>query len=198
MEDNRSQGGRIGIFGGTFDPPHMAHLRMAKLLCDFASLEKVLWIPTRKPPHKSDRVVTPASVRLKMVKEVVSGMEGHDACDIEILRSGYSYTIDTLRALKKLYPGKDLVLIMGSDQFCELSEWKESESLTDLVEICVLPRKGATVSSSPADNSVLAPFEELDISSSEIRNKIQQNLSFKHLVCKSVAKIIEEEGLYQS
>ena len=179
MEDNRNQGGRIGVFGGTFDPPHMAHLRMAKLLRDFASLEKVLWIPTRKSPHKSDRVVTPASVRLKMVKEVVSGIKGHDVCDIEILRSGYSYTIDTLRALKKLYPGKDLVLIMGSDQFCELSEWKESESLTDLVEICVLPRKGATVSSSLADNLVLAPFEELDISSSEIRNKIQHNLSFE-------------------
>ena len=66
------------------------------------------------------------------------------------------------------------------------------------MEICVLPRKGATVSSSLADNLVLAPFEELDISSSEIRNKIQQNLSVEHLVCKSVAKIIEEEGLYQN
>ena len=203
MEENSSCRSRFGIFGGTFDPPHVAHVRMAKAIRDLACLERVLWIPTARSPHKLDGTIAPASTRLRMVGRAISGLEGHEVSDIEIRRGGYSYTIDTLRALKRGYPEKDLVLIMGSDQFCELSDWHEVENLIELVEICVLPRKSAIV---PPPNIpfqerikwMLAPVQESGVSSSEIRERIQQGLSFDHLVCESVGKIIREEGLYQN
>tara|TARA_B100000586_G_C20017999_1_gene387738 strand:+ start:270 stop:881 length:612 start_codon:yes stop_codon:yes gene_type:complete len=203
MGENNGEGGRIGVFGGTFDPPHIAHIQIAQFLFDFACLKKVLWIPTFKSPHKSDREVAPADIRLKMVKAAISGLIGHEACDIEILRGGYSYTVDTLRSLKKIYTDENFLLMMGSDQFCKLPEWNQSESLRELVEICVFPRKGGIVSNEFASSTLgidcmIAPFQELDISSSEIRKKVRKDLPFIHLVPESVGAIILQEGLYQS
>ena len=123
--------------------------------------------------------------------------------NMEILRGGYSYTVETLRVLKEAHPQKDLLLIMGSDQFHSLSEWREAKSLAGLAQICVLPRRGNVVlSQSPPSNAsvdwMLAPFEEVDVSSSEIRKKVQQNLPYSHLVSESVREIIVRESLYQT
>jgi nicotinate-nucleotide adenylyltransferase len=203
MEVNSSSSGRIGVFGGTFDPPHLAHVQVARFLLDFGKLEKVLWIPTSKPPHKAESEVTPASIRLRMVSATIKGMIGHDVSDMEILRGGYSYTVETLRVLKEAHPQKDLLLIMGSDQFHSLSKWREAKSLAGLAQVCVLPRRGHVGFSQASPSNVsfdwtLAPFEEIDVSSSEIRKKVQQNLSYSHLVSESVREIIVGESLYQT
>lgn len=203
MGENSTNRSRIGVFGGTFDPPHMAHTRIAQFLLDFGRLERVLWVPAATPPHKSDCGITPANIRLRMVSAAIKGMTGQEVSDIEILRGGHSYTVDTLRALKQIYPEKDLLLIMGSDQFRSLHEWREVESLVGLAEICVLQRRGdididECLSSSVDGDWMLAPLGQVDVSSSEIRKKIQQDLPYRHLVSESVGEIIEEEGLYQT
>jgi nicotinate-nucleotide adenylyltransferase len=203
MGENSTNRSRIGVFGGTFDPPHMAHTRIAQFLLDFGRLERVLWVPAATPPHKSDCGITPANIRLRMVSAAIKGMTGQEVSDIEILRGGHSYTVDTLRALKQIYPEKDLLLIMGSDQFRSLHEWREVESLVGLAEICVLQRRGdinidECLSSSVDVDWMLAPLGQVDVSSSEIRKKIQQDLPYRHLVSESVGEIIEEEGLYQT
>ena len=203
MGENSTNRSRIGVFGGTFDPPHMAHTRIAQFLLDFGRLESVLWVPAATPPHKSDCGITPANIRLRMVSAAIKGMTGQEVSDIEILRGGHSYTVDTLRALKQIYPEKDLLLIMGSDQFRSLHEWREVESLVGLAEICVLQRRGdididECLSSSVDVDWMLAPLGQVDVSSSEIRKKIQQDLPYRHLVSESVGEIIEEEGLYQT
>ena len=203
MGENSTNRSRIGVFGGTFDPPHMAHTRIAQFLLDFGRLERVLWVPAATPPHKSDCGIPPANIRLRMVSAAIKGMTGQEVSDIEILRGGHSYTVDTLRALKQIYPEKDLLLIMGSDQFRSLHEWREVESLVGLAEICVLQRRGdididECLSSSVDVDWMLAPLGQVDVSSSEIRKKIQQDLPYRHLVSESVGEIIEEEGLYQT
>ncbi|HIF37913.1 MAG TPA: nicotinate (nicotinamide) nucleotide adenylyltransferase [Gemmatimonadetes bacterium] len=203
MGESSTNRSRIGVFGGTFDPPHVAHVQIAQFLLDFGRLESVLWIPAATPPHKSDYGITPANIRLRMVSAAIKGITGQEVSDIEILRGGYSYTVETLRALKQIYPEKDLLLIMGSDQFLSLYKWREVESLTGLAEICVLPRRGDTDLSERLPSKVcvdwmLAPFGEVDVSSSEIRKNIQQDLPYRHLVSRSVREIIVEEGLYQT
>ena len=116
---------RLGVFGGTFDPPHIGHLTVTKQLLETKSLDEIIWVPVSHPPHKLSNDITPPGLRLEMVKAATEGFDGHMVSDIEIVRGGPSYTVDTLRNLCLEYPEADLLLILGADQFSEFSKWKD-------------------------------------------------------------------------
>jgi nicotinate-nucleotide adenylyltransferase len=112
---------RLGVYGGTFDPPHLGHLVAASDACDALRLDRVLWVPAARHPLKEGRVRTPAALRLEMVRAAIAGDPRFEADDLELRREGPSYTVDTLRALSAARPGAALFLLAGADLLAELT-----------------------------------------------------------------------------
>ena len=200
MEPKGERPRRLGVFGGTFDPPHIGHLAVGRQLVEKDGLDEVMWIPARIPPHKRRRRIAPAGLRLEMVRAATDGVEGQVVSDLELAREGPSYTVDTLRALRSEYPDLDPVLILGADQFAELSTWREPEEVARLARLWVLEREGE----SPRDVDpgvdvewTSAQVSRVDVSSSEIRRRIREGEPFRHLVPEGVVEVIEREGLYR-
>lgn len=191
----------LGVFGGTFDPPHVGHVSVARGLLESEAFDELLWIPARVPPHKPDRVVTAAGIRLEMVRAATDGIEGLLVSDVELRREGPSYTVDTLRALRIAHPEAEPVLILGTDQFAELSTWKEPEALAGLARLCVLPREGTDPSEVDPGVEVewsRACVPRVDVSSSDIRRRVREGRPYRDLVPDGVARIIDREGLYRA
>ncbi len=198
MEPKGEHPRRLGVFGGTFDPPHIGHLAVARQLVETDDLDEVVWMPARIPPHKPHRRIAPTGLRLEMVRAATDGVEGQVVSDLELAREGPSYTVDTLRALVSEYPEVDPVLILGADQFAGLSTWREPEEVARLARLWVLEREGEN----PRDVDLgvdwtSAHVSRVDVSSSEIRRYIQEGEPFRHLVPEGVAEVIEREGLYR-
>ncbi|HEY4485571.1 MAG TPA: nicotinate-nucleotide adenylyltransferase [Nitrospiria bacterium] len=134
---------KIGIFGGTFDPVHNGHLAIAEEVRSALNLDRVLLIPSYRPPHKS-KEVTPALHRLAMVRLAVEGHPGLEASDLEVVRRGKSYTIDTVRELEGRYPPQTpLHLIMGLDALLEFSSWREPKDLAERCDLVAVFRPGS-------------------------------------------------------
>lgn len=135
---------RIGLFGGTFDPVHFGHLRAALEVQEGFGLTRVFLIPAAVPPHKAREGVAPAADRLQMIAAAVAGEPGLAASDVEIRRTGPSYTIDTVRYFnRELAGGAEIVLIVGLDAFLEIDTWKAFRELLALVSVIVISRPGA-------------------------------------------------------
>ena len=115
---------RTGIFGGTFNPIHLAHLRIAEEAREACGLDRVLFLPAALPPHKQSATDTPFKHRLAMVAAAVADHPGFIASDLEAQRTGASYSVDTLEALQQLYPDDSLYFIIGLDSFCDIASWK--------------------------------------------------------------------------
>jgi nicotinate-nucleotide adenylyltransferase len=191
---------RIGVFGGTFNPPHLGHLIVAESAKEALSLDTVLFIPCASPPHKSSRSLVDAECRFEMVKLAISGNSSFQASDIEIQRGGRSYTIDTLRALTALYPKAQFYLLIGIDNLLELHTWREPEEIFGLAEVVAVNRPGFT----PADvrkdylrRVTSLRYPNIDISSSEIRRKAKMGKSIKYLVPSAVESYILKHGAYR-
>ena len=190
---------RLGVFGGTFDPPHVGHVSLTRELQESEAFDEILWIPAGVPPHKPASPLTSPELRLQMVRAAIEGCAHHSVSDIELLREGPSYTVDTLRALRSEYPQATPVLIMGSDQFAELMEWHEAKEVVQLADVCVLPRDGVELATVLPRLDVVwraADVAPVDVSSSEIRRRVREGRPYRHLVPEAVAEIIEREGLY--
>ena len=190
---------RLGVFGGTFDPPHVGHVAIARELQESGALDEILWIPARFPPHKPVNPLTSAERRIEMVRAATHGVALQSVSDIELLREGPSYTVDTLRALRSERPEATPVLIMGADQFVELAGWHEAEEVVRLADVCVLPRGGVELTSAlPRLNVVwsAAHVPPVDVSSSGVRKRVREGRPYRHLVPEGVAEIIERESLY--
>ena len=190
---------RLGVFGGTFDPPHVGHVSLTRELQESEAFDEILWIPAGVPPHKPASPLTSPELRLQMVCAAIDGCAHQSVSDIELLREGPSYTVDTLRALRSVYPKSTPVLIMGSDQFAELAGWHEAEEVVQLAEVCVLPRGGVELASVQPRLSVIwcaADITPIDVSASGIRKRVREGRPYRHLVPEAVAEIIEREGLY--
>ncbi len=200
MEPKGERPRRLGVFGGTFDPPHIGHLTVARQLVDKDDLDEVVWIPARIPPHKRHRRIAPAGLRVEMGRAATDGVEGQVVSDLELAREGPSYTVETLRALRSEYPDVDPVLILGADQFAELSTWREPEEVARLARLWVLEREGETPRDVDPGVDVewtSAQVSGVDVSSSEIRRRIGEGEPFRHLVPEGVFEVIEREGLYR-
>jgi nicotinate-nucleotide adenylyltransferase len=137
---------RVGILGGTFDPVHLGHLRMAECLREMFSLDRFLFIPAATPPHKPERRITPGKIRLAMIAAAVSDHAAFEACDLELARGGLSYSVETLEeALRARFgPEGKLHVAMGGDQFAESETWKEWRRIFTLANVVVATRPGET------------------------------------------------------
>ncbi|MBN1879412.1 nicotinate-nucleotide adenylyltransferase [bacterium] len=133
---------RIGICGGTFDPIHTGHLLVGQEAGERLSLDKVIYIPAKIPPHKLDARITHAEQRLKMIRLAIRGNALFDVDDLEVMRAGPSFTIETLEYLTDRYPGSDLFFLMGQDTFIEIETWHRYADLFDLCRIVVVTRPG--------------------------------------------------------
>jgi nicotinate-nucleotide adenylyltransferase len=190
---------RIGLFGGTFDPPHVAHLALARAALDALQLDQVRWIPAGQPWQKTRRV-TPAAQREAMVRLAIEGEPRFVLDRVEIEREGPSYTLDTVRAFAAAQPGAQWFLIIGADQYAGLHTWRDWQTLLGLVTLAVANRPGPMP---PVDPEVLrfphrvVPLPMLDISATEIRERVARGLSVASMVPPAVARYIDLHQLYR-
>ena len=197
---SKLQESRIGLFGGTFDPPHLGHLAAALAARDQLELDSVLFVVANDPWQKTEAgiEVTSAKHRLEMVKVAVSDFEGLQADDSEITRGGLTYTSTTLQEMKILYPNSELFLLVGGDVATELDTWKDTDLIRDNTTLVVVDRPGYLGAEPPADwkfKKVTA--ETPDIAGTEIRFRSRKGVEVKTMVSESVKAYIDEHGLYE-
>jgi nicotinate-nucleotide adenylyltransferase len=188
---------RIGILGGTFDPPHVGHLVMASEACEALGLERLLWIPSAEHPFKRGRVRTPAETRLALVRAAIQGDPRFEACDLELRREGPSYTVDTLRELTSLHPGAELVLLVGADVVREMPDWREPHEVARLARVAAITREGEGLPEGHSLPALPVPVTRVDVSASEIRRRVAAGQTIRYLVPEPVRALIEAAGLYR-
>ena len=191
---------RIGLFGGTFDPPHLGHLAAALAAYDQLELDLVLFVVANDPWQKTEAgiEVTPAQHRLEMVKVALSDFDGLRADDSEINRGGLTYTSITLQEMKVVFPNSDLFLLVGGDVAAELDTWKDTDLIRDNTTLVVVDRPGYLGAEPPAGwkfKRVIA--ETPDIAGTEIRFRSRRGVEVKTMVSESVKSYIDEHGLYE-
>ena len=187
---------KIGILGGTFNPIHIGHLILAEETREKIGLEKVIFMPAFLPPHKDNSDIAGAVHRLAMVELATSGNNNFAVSDLEIKRDGRSYTIDTIKELKVIYPQDDLYFIIGSDLLEYLDGWKDLNEILKLVKFIVATRPGYPLEKIPSHIATI-PIRAVDISGFEIRKAIKENKSFRYLVADAVYDYINKKGLYR-
>ena len=196
----------VGILGGTFNPPHVAHLVCASEARAQLRLDRVMLVPTGIPPHKKMDVEPGARHRLEMCRRAV-GRHGAwlEVSDIEINRPGPSYTVDTLNEIHASRPGDELTFIVGGDMAWSLPTWHEPETILGLASLAVAERAGARREEVRARLAGMAGSERisyidvprLDVSSSALRRRVRDGQQIDFLVPDAVADYIEQEGLYR-
>lgn len=194
---------RLGVFGGAFDPPHLAHRALAETALAQLQLDELRVLPTGQAWHKA-RPLTPAEHRLSMSRLAFEGLHGVTLDDREIRRAGPSYTLDTLRELHAEHPDAELYLVMGKDQADVLPTWRHWEEIVRLAIICVADRDGLTGQETRfvPPPEMAGRFRKLhmptmDISATGIRARVASHQGIEPLVSPAVARYIEENHLYQ-
>jgi len=187
---------KLGILGGTFDPPHLGHLILAQSARQELDLAKIIFLPAAKQPHKQNKPVTPAELRFRMVNIAITGDERLEASDIEIQRHGLSYMSDTIETLRREFPESELVLIIGGDNIPELETWKNPEVIFARAVVAAALRPPAEISGRFKDKIRLFEMPRIDISSSLIRALVKNGRSIKYFVPDGVEKFIYENRLY--
>jgi nicotinate-nucleotide adenylyltransferase len=187
---------KIGILGGTFNPIHIGHLILAEEVREKLFLDKIIFMPAYLPPHKNNSHIIEAGHRYAMIQAAIKENPFFSVSDIEIKRQGRSYTIDTLRQLKKLYPEDELYFITGSDLLKYLDDWKDLSEIISMVKFVVATRPGYALEKIPSYIATVA-IRAVDISAFEIRDAIKDNKSFRYLVPESVFTYITKNNLYR-
>ena len=187
---------KIGILGGTFNPIHYGHLILGEQVLGQLKLDCVIYVPSFLPPHKSNKGVIAACHRLKMIQLACAHNRNFCVSDIEIKRKGKSYTVDTLRQIKRKYPGAELYFLCGSDLVSELPMWKNLDEIFKLAKFVLAKRPGfgKRLTGKPFLKIHVA---QVDISSSLIRDLIEQRRSIRYLTPDAVVQYIEKHQLYR-
>jgi nicotinate-nucleotide adenylyltransferase len=197
---------RVGILGGTFNPPHLAHLLCASEAASQLRLDRVLLTPVAQAPHKEAPYDPGPQERLELCRLAVAGDERFEVCDLEVRRGGSSFTVDTLRELHAQTPEDDLTFIVGGDTALGLPSWREPEAVLGLATLAVAERSGAgrgdvaerlRASFPDAAPPVFFDMPRLDISSSQIRRHVAEGRSIRYLVPDPVAERIARGRLYR-
>lgn len=190
---------KVGLFGGTFDPPHIGHLIVAHDAMHALRLDRIVFVPAASPPHKPAAEVTSAEHRVRMLELAVAGNVRFGIDRIELDRPGPSYTVDTLKALHARDAGVEWTLLVGADQFDEFATWRSPDEIRRLARIAVLSRAGTTGTAttagvSPADRQV--DVTRIDISSTALRERVASGRPVRYLVPDDVASYMIEHRLY--
>ena len=189
----------IGLFGGSFNPPHTGHQIVAEAVRDQFGLDAIWWIPNATPPHKSDSSLASAEHRRAMTERAIAGHPHFALCDVELERDGVSYMVDTIRILQQNHPDRTFSLLIGSDSLDQFGTWHCPDEIADRVSLIVYKRPGGRreVADPQYANAVrYAAAPMLEISSTEIRARCQAQRSIRYLVPDAVRTYIEAHRLY--
>ena len=188
---------KVGIFGGTFDPIHLGHLITAQSVKEIRNLDKIIFIPAYISPHKTDAKPSSPEDRLNMIKIAVDGIPFFDCSDIEVNKGGISYTVDTLKELKKYYD--KIEFIIGYDNIFTFHTWKEPDEIFKLADVIVLKRK----SSHPPQfedkyfrQAIFVQTRGIEISATDIRERVKSGMPINFLVPPKVMEYIYNHKLY--
>lgn len=195
---------RIGVFGGTFNPPHLGHMLCAQAAVEQLGLDRLLFVPTAAPPHKEIADDPGAEVRATLVEAAVAGDARFAVSRLELLRDGPSYTVDTLRDLRAEDPERELTLIIGGDMALSFHTWREPESIVKLARLGVVEREEIDDDTIRRALSGLGGAQvdyfsmiRCDISSTLVRTRAAAGASLRYLVPEAVAALIESRQLYR-
>ena len=188
----------VGLFGGTFDPPHVGHIVAAAAVRYELGCERVDLVVANDPWQKRDvRSVTSSEIRLEMTRAAVTGAAALRVSDEEIGRGGPSYTIDTVRRRLAVDPDEELVVVVGADAAAGLDTWHEATELATLVRIAVVARENVAVAAPSRWNVTAVPMTRLDVSSSDIRARVAAGRPISGLVAPATEALIGTHGLYR-
>ncbi len=189
---------RIGVFGGTFDPPHVGHLVTAVNVRHVLSLDWLYLMVANLPWQKvGQRRITPADDRLAMVSAAVADVEGLVVGDHEIRAGGHSYTADTLSRLRDEYPTAELFCVLGDDAAARLPTWARWEEVVALSHLVVVDRPGSQVDLDPSIEWIRVEVPRLEVSSTDLRQRCQDGRPLDYLVTDEVLEVMAERGLYR-
>lgn len=196
----------VGIFGGTFDPIHLGHLAAAEGACHLAGLDRVIFMPNRQPPHKVGRIVTSADHRAAMVRLAIEGNPRFTFSDMELEREGPSYTVETIRTFRSLYPAVRIALLLGMDSLVEIHTWHQYEQVLTQTDTIVFTRPGVSVERRDGALRALGPeltqrvrlleIPGVDLSATLLRNMTTGGYPLRYLVPEAVRTYIEQNNLY--
>lgn len=201
---------KIGIYGGTFNPIHKAHVYIINEFVKRIGLDKVIIMPTAVPPHKAAKELTDSRHRLEMCRLALRDIESESAevSDLEITRGGLSYSSDTLTEIKKQRPEDDLYFLMGEDMFLTVERWHEAATIFKLAVLCASPRSGdgferllkhrEYLAEKYGAKALVFDIPYIHVSSTEIRERLENKESIKGLVPEAVGKYIDDHGLYMN
>lgn len=191
---------KLGVMGGTFDPIHIGHLLAASEAADQVGLDEVLFVPTGQSWQKSDRNITSSDHRVAMTALAIEDDDRFTLSLMEVQRSGPSYTIDTVNELKRVEPATDIYVIVGADAIRTISTWHQSQALINDVHFIVMARAGhgISVDEIPVKHSIVIEMPQVEISSSDIRERVRSGRSIKYLVPDNVASYIAKHHLYNA
>ncbi|MBI4785888.1 MAG: nicotinate-nucleotide adenylyltransferase [Chloroflexi bacterium] len=197
---------KIGVLGGTFDPPHIGHLVIAQEAMDYLGLERVIFAPARQPPHKLDQRITPIEDRLEMVRLAIVSQPRFTLSHVDVNREGPTYTVHTMRLLRQQCgDDSDLYFIMGMDSLANILTWHKPEELIKFCRLAVFNRPGFGVNLEMLEEKlpglrasiVMIPAPSLDIAASDLQRRIRADKPIAHLVPEAVAAYISARGLYR-
>ena len=191
---------KLGIFGGSFNPPHVGHLIVAESVRDQLQFDRIIFIPSANPPNKHDRTMAPAADRLQMTRLAVEGNTHFEVSDIETQRGGISYTIDTVTSLVALHPTGHLSIIIGADNLLEFQTWKSPDEILSKVDLVAMSRPGFAPAEQPGRYSRFISFvnvPQIGISGTEIRRRIKMGRTIRYMVPPAVQELIARKGLYK-
>lgn len=198
---------RIGVLGGTFNPIHSAHVRMARLYMESLQLDELLLVPTSVPPHKPTCELAPAEDRVAMCRLAVEGQLRIVVSDFEVRRPGPSYTVHTLEYLRRQHPQAELYLLMGTDMFLTVQRWREPRRIAELAVLCAMPREPGERDrllqhkrylEGRGARCVVLETAALPVSSTLVREKLRAGENVQELLHPEVLRYIWKKGLYGS
>jgi nicotinate-nucleotide adenylyltransferase len=196
---------RYGIFGGTFDPPHIGHQILAAEACHQLGLDRILWVLTPYPPHKSGRIITALDRRLAMLRSIVAGDPTFELSSIDINRPAPHYAADSMAILRENDPSEVFIYLMGADSLDELQTWHEPERFLSLCDgLGVMQRPGSEIDLDKLDyrlpgirskvQLIQAPL--LEVSSTQIRQRVRQGRPYRYYLSEGVYQIVRDHWLY--
>jgi len=195
----------FGIFGGTFDPPHVGHLILAESVCDALNLSQVLFVPAADPPHKHNLSITPIQHRLAMLQTAIAGNPRFAISDVDLARPGPHYTADTLRILREQHPNATLYFLLGGDSLYDLPTWREPDEIIAQAKLAAMCRPGADLDLARLEAQlpgiaacvVFVDAPMIGISATTLRERMRRGHSIRYQVPEAIERYITDNRLYK-